>query len=54
MTTFFMIGAADKIKNNKIVEVGKLINWNRCLNHLKNIHKSDDRLHRYSDAKKQA
>jgi len=39
-----MIGVADKIKNNKIVAVGKLINWNRCLNHLKTIHKSDESL----------
>ena len=44
MTTFFMIGVADKIKNNKIVGIGKLINWNRCLNHLRKIHKSDESL----------
>jgi len=44
MTTFFMIGVAEKIKNNKIVAVGKLINWNRCLNHLRKIHKSDESL----------
>jgi len=42
MTTFFMLGVAEKIKNNKIIAVGKLINWNRCLNHLKKIHKSDE------------
>jgi len=39
-----MIGVAEKIKNNKIVAVGKLINWNRCLNHLRKIHKSDESL----------
>jgi IS5 family transposase len=44
MTTFFMIGVAEKIKNNKIVAVDKLINWNRCLNHLRKIHKSDESL----------
>jgi len=44
MTTFFMVGVAEKIKNNKIVAVGKLINWNRCLNHLRKIHKSDESL----------
>jgi transposase, IS5 family len=44
MTTFFMIGVTDKIKNNKIVAIGKIINWNRCLNHLKKIHKRDESL----------
>lgn len=44
MTTFFMIGVSEKIKNNKIIAVGKLINWNRCLNHLRKIHKSDESL----------
>ena len=44
MTTFFMVGVAEKIKNNKIIAVGKLINWNRCLNHLRKIHKSDESL----------
>ena len=44
MTTFFMIGAMNKIKNNKIIEIGKLINWSRCLNHLRKIHKQDESL----------
>jgi IS5 family transposase len=39
-----MLGVAEKIKNNKIIAVGKLINWNRCLNHLRKIHKSDENL----------
>jgi len=44
MTTFFMLGVSEKIKNNKIIAVNKLINWNRCLNHLRKIHKSDESL----------
>lgn len=44
MTTFFMLGVSEKIKNNKIIAIGKLINWNRCLNHLRKIHKSDESL----------
>lgn len=44
MTTFFMIGVSEKIKNNKIIAINKLINWNRCLNHLRKIHKSDESL----------
>jgi IS5 family transposase len=39
-----MLGVSEKIKNNKIIAVSKLINWNRCLNHLRKIHKSDESL----------
>lgn len=44
MTTFFMLGVEGKLKSNKILEVGKLINWSRCLNHLRKIHKQDESL----------
>ena len=44
MTTFFMLGAQDKLKGNKIIELNKLINWGRCLNHLQKIHKQDESL----------
>ena len=44
MTTFFMLGAQDKLKGNKIFELNKLINWGRCLNHLRKLHKQDESL----------
>ena len=44
MTTFFMLGAQEKLKGNKIIELNKLINWSRCMNHLKKIHKQDESL----------
>ena len=44
MATFFTIGAENKIKNNKILEINKLINWSRCLNHLRKIHRQDESL----------
>jgi IS5 family transposase len=39
-----MLGAQEKLKGNKIIELNKLINWNRCMNHLKKIHKQDESL----------
>ena len=39
-----MLGAQEKLKGNKIIELNKLINWSRCMNHLKKIHKQDESL----------
>lgn len=44
MTTFFMFGVNEKIKNNKLLQIDKLINWSRCMNHLRKIHKQDESL----------
>lgn len=44
MTTFFMLGTQEKLKGNKIIELNKLINWSRCMNHLRKIHKQDESL----------
>jgi len=39
---FFMLGVNKKVKEtNKLVTLLKLLNWEKCRNHLKNVHKND-------------
>ena len=41
MTTFFMLGAQDRLVGNKFFELNKLIDWRRFEKHLARIHKQD-------------
>ena len=41
MTSFFMIGADEKLKGNRLVELNGLIDWTGIRKHLIGIHKND-------------
>lgn len=41
MSSFFMHGAEDKLKTNRLGVLGQLIDWKKVGRHLKGIHKND-------------
>ncbi|MCF8054797.1 MAG: hypothetical protein K9K75_06275 [Deltaproteobacteria bacterium] len=41
MATFFTLGAQEKLKDNKLLKLALLINWEALRKHLHGIHRND-------------